>query len=211
MSDEALNVATKKIGKRKRSTSSSNANAVPAEVPGHVKQLKNEKAGRKGLGKKLKKYSHAPSINISTTEANNYLSNIVPIMSQTSRLDDMMERQMHGSVVPEELLRRNPLPSKVIELISKDPQLKGPMFQTVWLSMERNILFYGFGAKSNLIDGLVENYLKGEDVLAIDGNNGIQAVKALLNTITKSILGIDDKSALGYVLYAKYLTGRYSI
>lgn len=180
MSEPIGALATKEIGKRKRRVDTRKGNEEK-KTSGTTIFFKNENIGRKGLGKKLKKYAHAPSINVSTSEISAYLTDTVENASISTKLNELMQHNITGRMVP-----------------------------NVWFSLERNIVFYGFGGKTKLIKGLVDNFLKGEDVLSIDGNNGVASVRALLSTISKSILSLEDHSALGLVLNAKCIVGKTS-
>ena len=180
MSDIVGAVATKDVGKRKRKSDTRKSNDEKKPVSGTTNFFKNENIGRKGLSKKLKKYAHAPSINVTTSEISAYLNDTIPVAPVTTMLNDML-----------------------------DNIIKRRMLSNIWLSLERNIVFYGFGGKRKLIDGLVDKFLKGEDVLAIDGNNGMSSVKALLSAISKSILNAEDHPALGLVLNSKHISGKF--
>lgn len=179
MSEVTGGVATKEIGKKKRKVEKSNKDEKKP-VSGTTSFFKNENVGRKGLGKKLKKYAQTPSINVTTSEISSYLIDTFP----------------HGPIAP-----------RLDELLHVGTTRR--MLPNIWFSLERNVIFYGFGGKRKLLEGLVNNFLMGEDVLSIDGNNGVSSVKALLSTISKAILGIEDHPALGLILNARHIVGRY--
>jgi hypothetical protein len=72
--------------------------------------------------------------------------------------------------------------------------------ELLWLGVtNQNILIYGFGEKSDLLEDYAEKYLVGEDVIAIRNNttlhchdpnvnSWIRTIKSLLNTVRDKIL-----------------------
>lgn len=238
--DEAAKIASENTKKNKKTISDKNNDSIREEVadsnyynklqsagynvlPGVYKELQDNRRGNKGIRKKIKESTKAVQLTITGDCYNNYLSRRKHYYfdhkghenSRNNKTKKASSSSANSVDDNEEPLVYNY--NEEFNTILELHLMKAGYW--LWLTtQQKNILFYGFGSKKKLLSEFTERFLKGSDVVEIDGNNSKcssqsnKLVKALLNTIAITILKMKDlqKSCGSIIHFAKVITGNSS-
>lgn len=133
-----------------------------------------QRVGNTGIREIKRKYRDRPSILPDSTVYSKFLDTLHELdpdyHKYTSSLSSSSSSSASASLTPSAMI-----------------DSKGAEYMNLCLA-NFNLLFYGLGCKRNIINNFVNNWLIGEDVLEICGNNSVKPVKSLLETISSHVL-----------------------